>query len=48
MSDHEILDQHMVDIEKATAEFREASERKLATSSHMNSSNKRLATHSIV
>ena len=39
---------HMVDIEKATAEFREASERKHATSSHMNSSSKRFATRSIV
>ena len=32
----------------ATAEFREASERKLATSSHKNSSNKHFATHSVV
>ena len=40
MSDHEILVQHMVDIHKATAEFREASERKPATSSHMNSTKK--------
>ena len=48
MSDREVLDQHMVDIEKATAEFREASERKHAISSHMNSSRKRFATGSIV
>ena len=48
MSEHEIPVQHMVDIEKRTAEFREASERKHATSSHMNSSNKRFATRSIV
>ena len=48
MSEHEILVQHMVDIEKATAEFREAPERKHATSSHMNSSSKRFATRSIV
>ena len=48
MSDREILDQQMVDIEKATAEFREASERKHATSAHMNSSRKRFATRSIV
>ena len=48
MSEHEILVQHMVDTEKATAEFREASERKHATSSHMNSSSKRFATRSIV
>ena len=37
-----------VKIEKATAEFREASERKHATSSHMDSSRKRFATRSIV
>ena len=48
MSDREILVQHMVDIEKASAEFREASERKHATSSHMNSSGERFATRSIV
>ena len=47
-SDREILDQHMVDIEKATAEFREVSERRHATSSHMNSSSKRFATRSVV
>ena len=46
--EHEILVHHMVDIEKATAEFREASERKHAASSHMNSSNERFATRSIV
>ena len=39
VSDHEILVQHVVDIHKATAEFREASERKPATSSHMNRTN---------
>ena len=43
LSDHEILVQHMVDVEKATAEFREASERKHATSAR-----KRFATRSIV
>ena len=48
MSDREILVQHVVEIEKASAEFREASERKHATSSHMNSSGKRFATRSIV
>ena len=48
MSEHEILVQHMVDIQKATAEFREASERKTATSSHKNSSSKHFATRSIV
>ena len=48
MSDHEILVGHMVDILKATAEFREASERKPATSSHMNSTKKHFATRSVV
>ena len=48
MSEHEILVQHMVDIQKATAEFREASERKHAASSHLKSSSKRFATRSIV
>ena len=48
MSEHEILVQHMVDIHKATAEFREASERKPATSSHKNSFNKHFATRSVV
>ena len=47
MSEHEILVQNMVDIEKATTEFREASERKHATFSHMNSSSERFATRSI-
>ena len=48
MSEHEILVQHMVDVQKAFAEFREASERKHATSSHKNSSSKHFATRSIV
>ena len=48
MSEHEILVQHMVDIQKATADFREASERQLATSSHTKSVNKHFATRSIV
>ena len=49
LSDHEILVQHMVDIEKATAEFREAHERKHTTSSHMKQFQKaRIATLSIV
>ena len=47
MSDHEILVEHMVNIEKATAEFREASERKPATS-HTNSANKHFPIRSIV
>ena len=48
MSEHKILVQHMVEIQKATAEFREASERKPATSSHRNSSSKHFAVRSIV
>ena len=48
MREHEILVQHMVDIQKATVEFREASERKHATSSHKNSSCQHFATRSIV
>ena len=48
LSEHEILVEHMVDIEKATAEFRETSERKHATSSHMNSSSERFAIRTIV
>ena len=40
MSEQEILVQHMVDIQEATAEFREVSERKPTTSSHKNSSSK--------
>ena len=48
LSEHEILVEHMVDIEKDTAEFREASERKHATSSHMNRSSERFTTRSIV
>ena len=48
MSEHEILVRRMVDVQKATAEFREASERKHATSSHANSSSKHFVTRSIV
>ena len=48
VSEHEFLVQHMVNIQKATAEFREASERKPATSSHKNSFSKQFATRSIV
>ena len=48
MSEHEILVERMVDIEKATAEFREAYERRGTTSSHLKSSRKRFATRSIV
>ena len=48
MSHHEILVQHVVDIHEAPAEFREASERKPATSYHVNSNNKHFATRSVV
>ena len=48
MSEYEILVQHMVDIHKATAEFREASERKPATNSHISSSSEHFATRTIV
>ena len=44
MSEHETLVKHMVDVQKATAEIWEASEKKPATSSHKNSSNKHFAT----
>ena len=47
MSEHEILVQH-VDIERATAEFREAYERKHATSCQTNRANKHFSTRSIV
>ena len=48
MSHHDVLVQHMVDIHKATAKFREASERKPATSSHTKSANKHFAIRSVV
>ena len=48
LSGHEVLVQHMVDVLKATAEFRDASEMKDATSSLMNSSSKCYAARSIV
>ena len=48
MSHHEVLVQHMVDVHKAAAEFREAAERKPASSSHINSVNKHFATRSVV
>ena len=44
VSPHEVLVQHMVDIQRATADFREASQRRPATSSHTNSVNKHFAT----
>ena len=40
VSPHEVLVQHMVDVQKATADFREASERRPATSSQTNRVNK--------
>ena len=48
MSEHEILAQHVVDIHRAAAEFREASKRKPATSCHKNSSYEHFATRSVV
>ena len=48
MTEHGILVQHVVDVQKAAAEFREASKRKHATSSLMNISSKQCATRSIV
>ena len=48
VSPYEVLVQHMVDIQRATADFREASERRPATSSQTNSINKHFATRSIV
>ena len=48
MNPHEVLVHHTVDVQKATADFREASERKPATSSDTNSVNKHFATRSIV
>ena len=48
LSEREILVEHMVDIEKVTAEFREAYDRRDTTSSHLKSSRKRFATCSIV
>ena len=48
MSPHDVLVQHMVDIHKATADFREASERKPDTSSRINSVSKHFATWSVV
>ena len=44
VSPHKVLVQHMVDIQRATTDFREASERRPATSSQTNSVNKHFAT----
>ena len=48
LSEHEILVEHMVDIEKATAEFCEAYNRRDTISSRLKSSKKRFATRSLV
>ena len=48
MNPHEVLVQHMVDVQRATADFREASERRPATSSQTNRVSKHYATRSIV
>ena len=48
MSPHEVLVQRMVDIQRATADFREASERRPATSSQTNRVNKHFASRSLV
>ena len=48
MSPHEVLVQHVVDFQKATADFREASERRPATSFQTNRVNKLFATRSLV
>ena len=48
VSEHEILVQHMVEIHKATAEFRDASERRPATSSQTHRANKHFSTRSLV
>ena len=48
LSEREILGEYMVDIEKATAEFREAFDRRDTISYHLKSFRKRFATRSIV
>ena len=48
LSEREILVEHMVDIEKATAEFRKAYDRRDTTCSHLKSYRKRFATRSFV
>ena len=47
MISYEVLAQHVVDIQKATADYPEASKRP-STSSHMKSTNERFATRSVV
>ena len=48
MNPDEVLVHHMVDVQKATADFHEASERRPATSSHTNRANKHFETRSLV
>ena len=48
VSPHEVLVQHMVDIQRATADFREASERRPATSCQTHGANKHFSSQSLV
>ena len=48
MSPHKILVQQMVDVQRAAADFREASERRPATSSQTNRAHKHFSTGSPV
>ena len=48
MDPHDTLVHHMVDVQKATADFREASERRLATSSQTNRVSKKISNRSPV
>ena len=48
MSPHEVLIQYKVDIQRATADFPEASERRPATPSQTNRANKHFSTRSLV
>ena len=48
LSPHEVLAQHVVDVQKATADFHEASERRDATSSQTNRASKHFSTRSPV
>ena len=48
LREHEIFVQHILNVKKSRAEFREASEKKHDSSSHMNSSSKRFAIRSML
>ena len=48
MDPHEVLVHHMVHVRKATADLREASEKRPATSSQTNRVNKHFPTRSLV